>query len=125
MPQTHPLYHIYADDTHGELGRCCGFRPSAYAVARPLDVALEQAAACQASSYFNTYSVQPVPGTEPRYKIVCSEPGGVVGVSGLNYPPHFDNYDYDNPRLTWAEASAIWHLNSLSHDNGFYRIVQV
>ena len=115
-------YQLWCDDSHhpeiGEWG--VGFRPSAddreYS---SLDAALDAAAAYTAAAVFNTYSVQPVPGSGPRYEVQC----GPMNWGRSSFSEKAAGY-------TWQQACDVFATATRSSvENGagklVYRIVEV
>ncbi len=114
MPHTHPLYQPYF------IGPFTGRYRASSAEPAPLDEALDKARRMTASGWCGTYTVQPVPSTEPRYTLRVSGPNG-LGATGSW--PHC-------VAQPWSEVCAAWYskaeLNAGFHNTAWpltYRVV--
>lgn len=100
MPNTHPQYRLAVEVLGGPL------RTSTDATSRTLDKALHEAArACRSYGWCDQrYYVEPVPGTEPRYRVLTTS--GYH--SGLLWPDARASAWGRSQPCTWAEARAVF-----------------
>lgn len=101
MPHTHPQYRLAVEYPGAPLHMSCD------CVARSLDEALAHAARAHVEMLHwgwddQRYYVEPVPGTEPRYLLVCDHDGARELVSTLHH-----QHNGGKP-LTWREGVALY-----------------
>ncbi len=113
MPHTHALYQPYF--TGPSTGH---YKPSCSAPA-PLDEALDNARSMTYSGLCGTYTVQPVPGTEPRYRLSCN----ANSYGDMTAAAHH-NYNGGAP-LPWREAAKLYQqwLASTVNPTHWYGLV--